>query len=67
MFAEYGVWGAESPRFISLFFSFVTSHRRVRMVSYYQSGLLKPQFRLSTHPRSRAALRRSLRSSRFVG
>jgi len=67
VFAEYGVWGAESPRFISLFFSFVKSHRRVRMVSYYQSGLLKPQFRLSTHPRSRAALRRRLRSSRFVG
>ena len=67
VFAEYGVWGAESPRFVSLFFSFVRSHRRVRMVSYYQSALLRPQFRLSTHPRSRAALRRQLRSSRFLG
>ena len=67
VFAEYGVWGAESPRFISLFFSFVRGHRRVRMVSYYQSALLKRQFRLSTHPRSRAALRRALRSDRFMG
>lgn len=67
VFGEYGVWGAESPRFISLFFSFVNTHRRVRMVSYYQSGLLKPQFRLSSHPRSRSALRRKLRSPRFVG
>jgi hypothetical protein len=67
VFAEYGVWGAESPRFIKLFFSFVARHRRVAMTSYYQSGLLKPQFRLSTHPRSRAALRKRLRSPRFVG
>jgi hypothetical protein len=67
VFGEYGVWGAESPRFISLFFRFVTSHRRVQMISYYQSGLLKPQFRLSTHPRSREALRSKLRSPRFVG
>ncbi len=67
VFAEYGVWGAESPRFISLFFSFVASHRRVAMISYYQSGLLKPQFRLSSHPRSRSALRERLRSPRFVG
>jgi hypothetical protein len=67
VFGEYGVWGAESPRFIRLFFSYLRSHRRVRMISYYQSALLKPEFRLSTHPRSRATLRRYLRSSRFLG
>jgi len=67
VFAEFGVWGAESPRFISRFFSFVRSHRRVRMVVYFQSSLLKRAFRLSTHPRSRAVLRRRLRSSRFSG
>jgi hypothetical protein len=65
-FGEYGVWGAESPHFIRLFFRFVRSHSRVRLISYYQSALLKPQFRLSTHPRSRAALRRAIRSRRYV-
>lgn len=66
-FGEYGVWGAESPRFLRLFFRFVRAHPRVQLISYYQSALLKPEFRLSTHPRSRAVLRRALRSARFVG
>ena len=65
-FGEYGVWGRESPRFLSLFFKFAARHRRVQMVSYYQSAALKPEFRLSTHPRSRSVLRRLLRSERYV-
>lgn len=67
VFAEFAVWGAERPDFISQFFRFVNSHRRVRMIVYYQSALLKSEFRLSTHPRSRAVLRRRLASSRYVG
>jgi hypothetical protein len=65
-FGEYGVWGAESTRFVRLFFRFVRTHRRVRLVSYYQSAQLKREFRLSSHPRSRGLLRRMLRSKRFV-
>jgi len=65
-FGEYGVWGAESPRFIRLLFRFVRTHPRVQLISYYQSAVLKPQFRLSTHPRSRAVLRRALHSRRYV-
>ena len=65
-FGEYAVWGRESPRFIRLFLSFVRSHPRVRLISYYQSALLKREFRLSTHPRSRAVLRHGLRSPRFL-
>lgn len=65
-FAEYGVRGRESPRFLRLFFRFVARHRSVGMISYYQSAMLEPAFRLSTHPRSRGVLRRALRSSRFV-
>jgi hypothetical protein len=67
VFGEYGVWGADSPAFIDRFFDFVGAHRRVRMISYYESALLKPAFRLSSHPRSRAALRRRLSASRFLG
>ena len=65
-FGEYGVWGAESPRFLRLFFRFVRTHRRVQLISYYQSALLKPEFRLSSHPVSRSVLRRKLSSSRFL-
>jgi hypothetical protein len=65
-FGEYGVWGRESPRFLRLFFRFVRTHRRVGLVSYYQSALLKPEFRLSTHPVSRGVLRREIASSRYL-
>jgi hypothetical protein len=66
-FGEYGVWGDESPHFLRLFFGFVRSHPRVKLISYYQSANLLPEFRLSTHPQSRAVLRRLLRSPRFLG
>ena len=66
-FAEWGVWGAESPGFVSQFFGFLKSHPRVRMAVYYQSAELKPEFRLSTHPRSRAAIRQAVRWPRLTG
>jgi hypothetical protein len=65
-FGEYGVWGRESPRFVRQFFRFVARHRQVQMISYYQSALLEPQFRLSTHPRSRRVLQRALRARRYL-
>lgn len=65
-FGEYGVWGRESTRFLRLFFRFVRRHRRVQMISYYQSAALEPEFRLSSHPRSRDVLRRLLSSQRYL-
>jgi hypothetical protein len=67
VFAEWGVWGPDDPGFVRQFFSFLRSHPRVRMAVYYQSGSLTPEFRLSTHPRSRAALRRAVRWPRLTG
>jgi hypothetical protein len=66
-FAEWGVWGADVPGFIHQFFSFLKAHPRVRMAVYYQSASLKPEFRLSNHPASRAALRRAVRWPRLTG
>jgi hypothetical protein len=66
-FAEWGVWGRDDPGFVHHFFGFLKSHPRVRMAVYYQSALLKPEFRLSTHPRSRAALRQAVRWRRLTG
>jgi hypothetical protein len=66
-FAEWGVWGADTPSFVRQFFGFLKSHVRVRMAVYYQSASLKPEFRLSTHPASRAALRRAVRWPRLSG
>jgi hypothetical protein len=66
-FAEWGVWGRDDPGFVRQFFGFMKTHPRVRMAVYYQSALLKPEFRLSTHPRSRAALRNAVRWPRLTG
>ena len=59
-FAEWGVWGADRADFVGQFFGFLKSHPRVRMAVYYQSASLQPEFRLSTHPAARAALRRAV-------
>ena len=67
MFAEWGVWGAESPGFVRQFFGFLKSHPRVRAAIYYQSASLKREFRLSAHPASRAALRRAVKWRRLSG
>jgi hypothetical protein len=66
-FAEWGVWGRDDPAFVRQFFGFVRTHPRVRMAVYYQSALLKPGFRLSAHPGSRAVLRRATRWRRLTG
>jgi hypothetical protein len=66
-FAEWGIWGRDDPGFVRQFFTFVKTHPRVRMAVYYQSALLKPEFRLSAHPGSRAALRQAMRWPRLTG
>ena len=66
-FAEWGIWGRDDPGFVRQFFDFVKTHPRVRMAVYYQSALLKQEFRLSAHPGSRAALRKAMRWPRLTG
>jgi hypothetical protein len=66
-FAEWGIWGRDDPAFVRQFFQFLRFHRRVRMAVYYQSALLKPEFRISTHPLARAELRRAVRWRRITG
>ena len=66
-FAEWGIWGRDDPGFVRQFFKFLRFHRRVQMAVYYQSASLKPEFRLSTHPLARAALRRALQWRRMTG
>ena len=66
-FAEWGIWGADVPAFVGQFFGFLKSHPRVRIAVYYQSASLKPEFALSNHPASRAALRRAVEWPRLTG
>jgi hypothetical protein len=66
-FSEWGIWGRDDPSFVRQFFRFLRFHRRVRMAVYYQSAMLKPEFRISSHPMARAALRRAVRWRRLTG
>ena len=56
---------ADAPGFARSFFSWVASHRRVRMISYNQGGLPNGPFRLGQYPRSQAVIRDAMRSPRF--
>jgi hypothetical protein len=66
VFGEWALWGGDSPGFVQQLFSFVNSHRRVRMMLYNQGNNPDGPFRLKRYPRSRAAIRHALHSSRFL-
>jgi hypothetical protein len=55
-FPEWGLWGIDDPAFVRRMAAFVKGHRRVEMISYFdsKSGSI---FDLATKPRSRAAYR----------
>jgi hypothetical protein len=64
-FAEWAIWGADNPSFVSRLFSWSRSHSRVRMMLYNQ-GKPGGVFRLDHYPRSRRAVKSALRANRFA-
>jgi hypothetical protein len=66
-FGEWGMWGADDPRFVRRFIGWVRSHRRVRMIAYNQGNKTHGPFRLSRYPRASRALRKVLKSRTFTG
>ena len=67
VFGEWALWGGDSPSFVHRFFSWVNTHKRVRMALYNQGNMVGGPFRLSRFPQSRAAIRAELRKKRFLG
>jgi hypothetical protein len=65
VFAEWALWGADDPGFVTRLFDWVGRHPRVRMVLYNQGAQTHGPFRLNRYPRSRAALRKALAHRRF--
>ena len=69
--SEWGLYGSDDPQFVRDVFAWVQTHRRVRMLNYYQ-GFDNPKIpalsesSLARYPRSRLALRQELRSRRFL-
>ena len=56
-FPEWAPWGIDDPAFVARMASFVQTHARTMLVSYY-SGAPGSVFDLAAKPRSRAAYRR---------
>ncbi len=62
---EYALWGADDPSWVRQLFSWVHTHRRVRMMVYYQGLQSEGEFKLAHYPRSARVLRAELASSTF--
>jgi hypothetical protein len=62
---EWGLWGGDAPRWTRRFVRWVSTHRRVRMVVYYQDYPPGP-FDIGRFPRSRGLLRAWLRGAAFA-
>jgi len=66
VFGEWAMWGADTPGFITQLFRWVNTHKRVRMMLYNQGANPNGPFRLNSHPKARAALKKALRNPRFL-
>jgi hypothetical protein len=66
VFGEWALWGRDDPGFVRRFFSWMGSHRRVRMHLYNQGALTNGPFRLNRYPRSRAVIRTALGNRRYL-
>lgn len=62
---EWGVWGADAPKFTRQIFGFVKSRSRMKMMVYYQDFGSSNEFRIQNFPLSLQIVRSRLRSSKF--
>ena len=62
---EFAVWGEDDPAFVRRLLRWVRTHRKTKMLVYYQDFGGSNPFRIQGHPRSESALKRALRSRRF--
>ena len=66
VFGEWAMWGADTPSFVTQFFSWINAHKRVRMLLYNQGANPNGPFRLNSHPKARKQIRKALRNPRFL-
>lgn len=64
--SEWALYGHDDPGFVRRLFAWVRSHRRVRMLNYYQGFTSSSPANLARYGVSRRVLRAALRSSRFL-
>lgn len=64
--SEWALYGGDDPQFVHALFGWVHSHRRVRMLNYYQGFVPSSPANLAHFPASQAALRQELASPLFL-
>jgi hypothetical protein len=67
LFGEWALWGSDDAAFVRRFFSWVNTHKRVRMLLYNQGNLSGGPFRLTRYPDSKAAIKAALKKKRYLG
>jgi hypothetical protein len=67
VFGEWALWDGDDPGFVRRFFSWVNTHKRVRMLLYNQGNRTDGPFRLTRYPESRKAIKNALKRKRFLG
>ena len=65
-FGEWALWNGDDAGWVSRLFSFISSHRRVRMALYNQGERENGPSRLSRYPSSRREIKRLIASPRFL-
>jgi hypothetical protein len=65
-FGEWALWNGDDAGWVSRLFTFISSHRRVRMALYNQGERADGPFRLSRYPNSMRAVGRLIASPRFL-
>jgi hypothetical protein len=65
-FNEWAMWLNGDPGFVTQFFAFVRNHPRIGLIVYNQGLKSDGPFRLTHFPAAASAIRRQLRSPRFL-
>jgi hypothetical protein len=65
-FGEWALWNGDDAAWVDRLFTFISSHRRVRMALYNQGERENGPFRLSRYPNARREIRRLIASPRFL-
>jgi hypothetical protein len=66
VFAEWAMWDTDSPAFVDEFFSFVNTHKRVKMILYNEGYGPTSPLLLSKYPAAAAAIRDQVAGARFL-
>jgi hypothetical protein len=66
VFAEWAMWNTDSAAFVDEFFSFVNTHRRVKMILYNEGYGSASPLLLSKYPAAVAAIRQQVAPARYL-